>query len=255
MRRIAYLAAAGWFLLMVAATAGAYTVGNPVEATGSGKLAVSAEYEYQEHQLPDVSDIESTRYLVKAGIGLTSWLDLFAKGGAAHLEIPLEGDRFIGEDKFAWGAGARATLWRLPRWHLEIFSSGQILSFHTNGRIDQEITTSPEVWTRRLDTKYVWWEYGGALGLKVRRGVLSPYLGVDVSYVEGEKITRQYNLFSYGSVYAGQSSAEFSSEDVVFSGFGGLDILLPLRYRLSLELRGKSRDQISFTIGMSQRSP
>ncbi len=255
MRRKVCLTVAGAFLLITAVRAGAYTVGNPIEAAGVGKLAVSAEYEYQEHQLPDVDDIESRRYLVKAAIGLTSWLDLFAKGGAAHLEIPLEGERFVGEDKFAWGAGARATLWHLPRWQLELFSSGQILSFHTSGRIDQEVTTSPEVWTRRLDSKFIWWEYGGALGLKMRRGILRPYAGVDVSYVEGEKITRQTNMFSYGTVYAGSRGAEFSSENVVFNGFGGLDILLPLRYRLSLELRGKSRDQISFTLGLSQRSP
>jgi hypothetical protein len=172
----------------------------------------------------------------------------------AHLEIPLDGRHFVGEDKFAWGAGGRAALWRLPRWQLELFASGQILSFHTRGRVDQEVTTSPEVWTRRLETKYIWWEYGGALGLTVRRGVLSPYLGVDVSYVEGEKITRQYNLFSYGTVDAGRSSAEYSSEDAVFSGFGGLDIRLPLRYQLSLELRGTSRDRVSFTLGLSQRS-
>jgi hypothetical protein len=249
------MAAAAGCMLTFAAVSAAYTVGNPMEATGSGKLAVSVEYEYQEHGLPDIDDIESIRYLVKAGIGLTSWLDLFAKGGAAHLEIPVDGDRFIGEDKFAWGAGARATLWRLPRWNMELFSSGQILSFHSRGCIDQKVATSPEIWTRRLDTKYIWWEYGGAVGVKVRRSVISPYLGVDVCYLEGEKITRQYNLFSYGTVDAGRSSAEFSSEDVVLSGFAGLDILLPLRYRLSLELRGKNRDRISFTIGMSQRSP
>jgi len=254
MRRLSYLAAAAGFLLITAVSAGAYTVGNPIEAAGPGRLAVSAEYEYQKRDLPDVDLIESRRYLVKAGIGLTSWLDVFAKGGAAHLEIPLEGEPFVGEDKFAWGAGARATLWHLPKWQLELFSSGQILSFHTRGRVDQEITTSPEVWTRRLDTKYIWWEYGGALGLKVRRGVLSPYLGVDVSYIEGEKITHQHNLFSYGSVDAGRSSAEFSSEDAVFTGFGGLDIRLPLRYQLSLELRGTSRDRVSFTLGLSQRS-
>jgi len=255
MRRFFFLAAAAGFLLVTAVMAGAYTVGNPIEATGAGKLAVSAEYEFQKRDLPDVDGIESGRYLVKAGIGLTSWLDLFAKGGTAHLEIPLESDRFIGEDKFAWGAGARATLWRLPRWQLELFSIGQILGFHTRGRVDQEVTGSPEVWTRRLDTKYIWWEYGGALGLKVRRGVVSPYLGLDISYIEGEKITHQYNLFSYGSVDAGRSGTEFSSEDAVFSGFGGLDISLPLRYRMSLELRGTSRDRISFTLGLSQRSP
>ena len=254
MRRLFYLATAAGFLLMLTAQGGAYTVGNPIEAAGPGRLAVSAEYEYRQCDLPDVDGIESGRYLVKAGIGLTSWLDLFAKGGTAHMEIPLEGEPFVGEDKFAWGAGARATLWSLPKWRLELFSSGQILSFHTRGRVDQEITTSPEVWIRRLDTKYIWWEYGGALGVKVRRGVLSPYLGIDVSYIEGEKITHQYNLFSYGSVNAGRSSAEFSSEDAVISGFGGLDIHLPLRYRMSLELRGTSRDRVSFTLGLSQRS-
>ena len=253
MRRISLMAAG--LLLIAALPAGAYTVGNPIEAAGPGRLAVSAEYEFHKGDLPDLDLIESRRYLVKAGVGLTSWLDLFARGGAAHLEIPLEEERYVGEDKFAWGAGARAALWRLPRWQLELFASGQILSFRTRGRVEQEITTSPEIWTRRLDTKYIWWEYGGALGVKARRGVVSPYLGVDISYIEGEKITHQHNLFSYGSVDAGRSSAEFSSEDLVVNGFGGLDIRLPLRYQLSLELRGTSRDRVSFTLGISQRSP
>jgi hypothetical protein len=241
-------------LLLAVSVAGAYTVGNPVDATGSGKLAVSAEYEYQEHRLPDVEGTESTRYLVKAGYGLTPWLDVFVKGGAANLEIPLVNQRFVGEDKFAWGAGARATLWRPQRWPLEVFSSGQIFSFRTNGRVDQEVTGSPITWTRRLDSRYIWWEYGGALGVKIRQGAVSPYLGLNVSYVEGEKITHQYNIFSYGTVDGGQSNADFSSEEVVVNGFGGLDVILPLRYRLSLEVRGNSSDQISFTIGISQRS-
>ena len=83
---------------------------------------------------------------------------------------------------------------------------------------------------------------------------MSPYLGLDVRYVEGERHLRQYNVFSYGTVYAGQSRSDFSSESLVINGFAGVDLNLPVRYQMSVEVRGKGRDEVSFTNGLSQRS-
>lgn len=247
--------ALGLAMLLFSTSAQAYTIGNPVGATGSGKLVMSLEYEYQDRQLPGNLPTESMRYLAKASYGLTSWLDLFAKGGAADLEIPMHEVTFASDQKFAWGAGARATLLRLPIWRAEFFSCGQIFNYHSRGRVDQEVTDSPQTWTRSLNTKYIWWEYGGSLGIKARQGAVWPYVGVDISYVEGEKNTTQYNIFSYGTVYGGARSDNFSSDNLVYSGFGGLDISLPLRYKLSFEMRGVNRDEISFSVGVSQRSP
>ena len=53
---------------------------------------------------------------------------------------------------------------------------------------------------------------------------------------------------------AGFLQKPFSSEDLVFNGFAGIDVVLPIRYQLSAEVRGKGRDEISFTLGLSQRS-
>lgn len=240
--------------LLAGSLAQAYTVGNPVAAAGTGKLAVSAEYEFQDRELPGSLPTESKRYLIKASYGVTSWLDLFAKGGVAGLEIPLQGANFIGEDRFAWGAGAQAILLRVPSWRMELFSTGQVFSYRTRGQVSQVMTGYPVIWTRQLDTKYVWWEYGGALGVKYRQGFVWPYLGLDVSYVDGEKITKQHSIYSDYSQYDGQSSAQFSSDEVIFSGFLGCDVCIPSRYKLSLEVRGNGPDEVSFTIGLSQTS-
>lgn len=245
----------GLAVVLASATAQAYTIGNPAGAAGTGKLHVSAEYEFQNRELPGSLPTESHRYLVKGSYGVTSWLDIFARGGVAGLEIPFQDSRFVGEDSFAWGIGGRATVVRFPRWRSEIFSTGQVFTYRTRGRVDQQVVNSPETWTRQLNSKYIWWEYGGALGVKTRQGAVSPYFGVDLSYIEGEKITDQYNVFSYGSVYGGKSNTNFSSEDLLLNPFVGLDVNLPLRYKLSAEVRGTSRDEISFSIGLSQRSP
>lgn len=255
MFRSSLFLALGLGMLLMSTMAQAYTLGNPMCATGEGKLAMSAEYEYQKRKLADSMPTESIRYLVKASYGLTPWLDMFAKAGAAGLVIPLQEVRFDGEDKFAWGAGARATLLRLPIWSAEVFSTAQVFSYRTRGEVDQLVTDSPQTWTRRLNSKYIWWEYGGSLGLRARSEAVWPYLGIDLSYVEGEKTTTQYNVFSYGTVFGGSSSATFSGKDLILTGFGGIDLTLPYRYQLSFELRGSSWEEVSFTIGVSQRSP
>lgn len=246
--------ALGLGMLLTSTLAQAYTLGNPMGLTGKGKLVMSAEYEFQSRELPDALSTESARYLIKASYGLISRVDVFAKAGIASLQIPLQDSKFVGEDEFAGGAGIRATLIQLPVLRAEVFSCAQIFGYHNRGRVDQQVTDSPQTWTRRLDSKYIWWEYGGALGVGARQGTIWPYLGIDLSYVEGEKITTQYNIFSYGSVYGGRGRANFSSEDLILNGFGGIDLSLPHRYKLSFEIRGPSREDVSFTIGISQRS-
>lgn len=242
-------------MLLMSSMAQAYTVGNPMSATGEGKLTMSAEYEHHRRELLDDMSTESARYLVKASYGLTPWLDMFAKVGGAGLDVPLKDVRFEGDNKFAWGAGARATLLRLPVWNAELFSSAQMFSYHSRGVMDQLVTNAPQPWTRSLDSEYIWWEYGGAMGVRARRGFAWPYVGLDLSYVAGEKNTTQYNIFSYGSVFGGESSSTFRGEDIIYSGFGGIDLNLPYRYQLSFEVKGSSWEEVSFSVGISQRSP
>jgi hypothetical protein len=255
MRRFILCLALGLGMLCMGSMTQAYTVGNPMSATGVGKLAMSAEYEHHQRELADDMNTESARYLVKASYGLSSWLDIFAKAGGAGLVIPLENVKFDGDNKFAWGAGARAKLLQLPVWKAELFSSAQLFSYRSRGVVNQLVTDAPQSWTRSLSSEYIWWEYGGALGIRARQGFAWPYVGLDLSYVAGEKNTTQYNLFSYGTVFGGESNTSFSGKDIIFSGFGGIDLNLPYRYQLSFEVQGSSWEEVSFSIGISQRSP
>jgi hypothetical protein len=242
-------------VLLVSAAAQAYTLGNPMGSTGKGKLSVSAEYEFQDRELTGAFSTESARYLLKASYGLSQWLDVFAKGGVAGLDVPYGDAKFVGEERLAWGAGARAALLRLPVLRAEVFTCAQIFGYRTRGSVDQQMSDASETWTRRLSSEYIWWEYGGALGIGIQRGAIWPYVGVDLSYVEGEKITSQYDIYTDQTVYGGESSGNFSSDEVIFSGLAGIDFKLPHRYKLSFEVSGSNPEDLSIAIGISQRSP
>ncbi len=242
-------------LSLLSAKAQAYTLGNPMGATGKGKLLVSAEYELQDKKLPVSLSTESARYLLKASYGLSPWLDVFAKGGIAGLRIPMESVTFVGENQFAYGGGARATIVHLPGWRAEIFTSAQLFGYSTEGSVNEQITDASGTWTRRLDSEYVWWEYGGALGVGIRQGAMWPYLGIDICYVEGEETTRRYDVLSEEATYVGKRKVDFSSDGLMLSGFGGIDLALRGRHKLSLEFRGIGLKGFSFTVGISQRSP
>lgn len=242
-------------MLLVGTAAQAYTLGNPMGTIGKGKLSVSAEYEFQDRELPGELSTESGRYLLKTSYGLSPWLDVFAKGGVAGLDVPYGDVKFAGEEKLAWGAGARAALLRLPGLEAEVFTCAQIFGYRTRGSVDQEMTDGSETWTWRQSSKYIWWEYGGALGVGVRRGAIWPYLGVDISYVEGEKITSNYDIYASETISRGKSSGNFSSDNLIFSGLAGIDFSLPHRYKLSFEVSGSGPENLSIGVGISQRSP
>ena len=212
--------------------------GNPLGMVGAGRLAISAEWDQDNRdlELDADSEVTSNRYWLKGTYGLTDWLDVSGAAGFVDFDVSSLGTRSSSYESdhmtFCFQGGFKLR----PFCHEEKKLSA-FLTAHGSHLQAKEFVGSvrPE--------KLSWNEFQMAVSVAKKYGFAFPYVGVLYSLVDGELML------------AGGDGPDFQDPGAL--AFAGIDFSLPSRYALTFEVRGRlggDTDEISFSIGLSQRT-
>ncbi len=221
--------------LLLPATASAQGIGNPVFSHYDFVLQGTVEYASIDRDLdsgrqnPESSTVDTT--LFKGVIGVHPRLDLYVLLGQAHLKL-CSGDAqdICGENgeisasDFAYGGGARITVWQGK--HVEAAIGGQALWFSVNDRTENS--------ERTVD----WANYQIFAGASFPAVLpyVTPYIGVVYDITDAKlKGPNTINL----------------EVDSPTSGFAGVDI--PWGDYLSLSVEGQFGDNTGWAVGLNAR--
>ena len=229
------------FLLgvLIPSLVAASSPGDPLVAVGQGRLAISAEWEQQNRslELDADADVISNRYWLKGTYGLYEWLDIFGAAGMVDFDIATT------QNKRSYSYESH---------HLTFgFSGGlKVRALYDENRNMTGLLTLSGAHMRnshfvgsKYPSKMIWNELQLAASLGKTYGFATPYVGLAYSIVDGQMD------WEHGV-----------SEDFRDPGglaFAGFDFALPSLYRLSIEVAGRlggDSDEISFALGLSQRS-
>jgi hypothetical protein len=221
-------------------------VGNPAGVRGQGEWTLSALGAYVDHE-----EFESKRILLKSSLGVLPWIDLFALGGAAQLDLSLPHmDPFKGAYEFAYGLGVTISTRPMSDQPLEIWGGIQGLRFPSRGSyIDP---------SRNLEFEmvYDWKEYQGYLGVTYRIGIVRLYMGgIGWGVQREDKRTSVYALDKWGERLYTTNDPQIEStyqSGLWTGGFLGIEIILPMRYSINVEVVGFNEENYQIRVGVCQ---
>ena len=236
--------------LMLPAPLSAQAIGNPIIYEKSGQLTVSATGGFGRFDV-DNETFMSDRYLFKASYGPIEELHLFGRFGIARLHV---GDWFFAGTKpaLAYGGGVHLRFLNARKAHVMAFATGQVFRFISQEDSEASVTIGGEQWTRFRETEHDWLEYGGALGMIYDGKWVDFYGGCELLMLDLVRSRRETLEGKSGPVFSSERSGDHLRE-TSYRPFVGIDLALPSRLKLTLEVRGTDFTDGAVFIGLSQR--
>jgi hypothetical protein len=264
-------------LMLIGGAAQAGILGNPTGTIGKGNTSLGLEYDYRRGLTTDETAIgsypfselgfRSNRYLARAGLGVTNWLDLYFRLGAADLYFPAKepGDpTFTGSTRLAIGGGFSLRLLQTDREGLnaKILLIGQGLRYGSNGNMRVPIEGSSDAF-KAFHNEYTWNEIDAGLligfttppvdpGKKVH---FTPYVGIEKTFVDGNIDRTEYLIAAGQRSLLGMQNVDFADDGLTIRPIIGVEINMPELYGISFEVSVLDADRFSFGVGVNQVSP
>ncbi len=252
------------FMLCCTGTVSADMFGNPAVQIGKKNLSVGLEYTYALQTLDfdtRTIDITSQRANLKLTTGLTRWFDIFAKVGGASLMQDYENNYYAYQNlgyaisnydskmNIGFGGGGRLNLYTNVDSGLRFFVEGGGYYLRTEGTIVWQ-TNALTTFTKDRETR--WADVYAGAGLAKRMDFVDLHLGFGVSQVEWW-IT-DMDVKATGNTVNRFAQPERSSWELgnPLFGFVGIDFVLPLEYRFSVQAGVRTLDNAEFSIAISQ---
>jgi hypothetical protein len=252
-------------------------LGNPTGTMGRGRASLGIEYDYRRGLTDDdvavgsdaSGDVEflSKRYLARAGLGATDWLDLYFRIGAADLGFPEDnpGDpRFAGSTRFAMGGGFTLRLFEADNdegFNTRALLIGQGLRFSSHGNAKSPIPNTTDSFTA-FRNEYTWNEIDTGILFAVTtpsldsagRVRLTPYVGVEKTFIDGKIDRSEYLIAAGQKTLLGVESVDFADDGLTLRPVLGIEVNMPQNYSLAFEVTILDTDRFSFGVGISQVS-
>lgn len=248
----------------VSTTAGAEILGNPGTNVGEKNLFVGVEYSSITNTYDfDTTDLDTRheRAGVKITVGLSDRFDVFIRGGGASVTMDYSSnnyryhglgyavDDFDSDFKASFGAGARLRLFNFVDSGTRVYVEGGGYMVNANGEIRWN-QSDGSTFIKKRDMRWV--DMYAALGIARRLDYIDLTFGAGFSNIwwqfDDVDITRSGTTESR-IPRATRDSFEF--DNPVF-GFIGLDFLLPLEYRISIQAAVRNLDTAEFGVALSQ---
>jgi hypothetical protein len=225
-------------------------MGSPAQLAGEDNYAVTVEYESQNKRIDD--DLASSwRWLTRIAWGVSDRFDLYARIGAANLEVDAEsGGTFNGEAGGAYGLGGRYGMPLNEEHNIVFFADFQYLGYTSKGEMTVQVTDPFGSYTDRWKNKYWWGEYQFSALVVWQRTLWRPYGGLGLTWIDGKVDKNLYRLSGSTEEYMGSETSEFN-EGPIPEAVLGMDFPLKGTGKFSFELR-YSGDDISYFIGLNE---
>ena len=252
------------FAVTCSTAAVAEMLGNPGTNVGEKNLFVGLEYSSITSTYDfDTIGLDTTheRVVLKVTVGLSDRFDIFLRGGGASVEMDYEGnnykyrslgyasDNFKSDFKAGFGAGARLRLFNFVDSGTRVFVEGGGFMFTADDEI-QWSQSDGSTFIKQRDMRWV--DMYAALGISRRLDYVDLSFGAGFSEIwwqfDDVDITRSGTTESRIPLSTRDS---FELDNPVF-GFIGLDFVLPLEYRISIQAAVRNMDNAEFSVALSQ---
>jgi len=257
-------------MLILPISARGEMIGNPGTQVGEKNLFVGIEYTNSMRTFDiDTEDLDTTseKVSLKVTTGLSDWFDLYVRLGAANLTLDYKANDYVyktaaGSAKWGnasknyesdfsvgFGAGTRMRLLNFENSRTRVFFDGGGFFFKTDDDIQWNLADGSFI-TKNRDMK--WADIHAALGISKRMDYVDLTFGVGFSEIWWEisdENIEQVGTATTRTIIPDRDSFEINKP--VF-GFIGLDFVLPLEYRLSLQAGLSSLDDAEFSVALSQ---
>ncbi len=258
--------------------ASAGILGNPSGTIERGRASLGLEFDYRRGLIDDDVAVgtdpsgevlfRSQRYLTRARLGALNWMDVFLRLGAADLYFPEEspGDpRFAGGTRLAIGGGFTIQFFETnyeDQLNARLLLTGQALRFSSHGNIKVPIPNTTDAY-RVFRNEYTWNEIDAGLMLAFTtpsldsrgRVRLTPYIGVEKSFLDGKNERAEYLLAAGQKTLLGLEDVNFADDGLTVRPVLGVEINVPQGYAVSFEVTILDSDEFSFGVGVSQSLP
>jgi hypothetical protein len=231
----------------------AQPAGMPILTQSDRQVTLSITGGYFQKNINGIT-YNSPRYLLKGILGLVGFLDLFAEVGVAKVTLDISDGtqaRLDGKYQLAYGGGLNIRYFHLPRYRFSLFISGQIFRFVANpSSRNSRILGNTEV-LQVVELKYDWREVSLNTGFVKGWGVANFYIGLNAKIIQRLETKIDKIIVNGGGDSSSSQSGEYLS-GLESRPFIGLDLKLPSKLTVSLELLARNRSDFVFYIGLSQ---
>lgn len=194
---------------------------------------------------------KAARFFLKAGYSLTDRLDLFAQAGVTKLE--LQSGELLFQDKLRpiYGIGVNFRPLLVNTFRTALLINGQLLRFVSRPQAESASTISGSQVTEVDEFKYDWREAVLNLGLVKEWNRVNLYGGVNVRFIQREETRTESLILNENPGAETRTSTTFQSGAIVTPQVG-MELLLPSRIILSLEIAANHDSDYVFFVGLSQ---
>ncbi|MFQ5770471.1 MAG: hypothetical protein ACE5HX_08050 [bacterium] len=157
------------------------------------------------------------------------------------------------KDKYhlAFGAGIILRYFYNERMRFSLFFSGQIFRFTSNPSLEMRQNFAGIEVKQVLALKYDWREVNFNLGFFKGMGFVNLFSGMHAELIQRFETKINKNIIAGGTDSENIQSGEYKS-GLQMNPFLGIDLKLPARCALSLEIIGRNKSDFVFNIGISQ---
>jgi len=200
-----------------------------------------------------IADMEnkSARYFLKAGYSLTSRVDVFVQAGVTKLELQSGELRFQDSLRPIYGIGVNFRPLILNTLRTALFINGQVLRFVSRPQAESIRTISGSQVTEVDEFKYDWREAVLNLGLVKEWSSVNLFGGINVRFIQREETRTEALILNQNPGTETRTSTTFQSGAIITPQLG-VELLLPSRIILSLEVAANDDSDYVLFVGLSQ---
>ena len=231
----------------------AQPAGGPIFASSKNEFTISVDGGHFTKRIFRVKH-DSRRFFLKGTYGISDRFEFFGRVGLMNLELTLaDSARTTLDDGFrlAYGGGLTLRVLEFERLRLSFFFSGQFFRVVSRPEAETSLSFAGAPALQVLQMKYDWREGGLTFGVSKQIGSINFYTGATA------RIIQRYETKIEKIVFGGRSANEIREKGKYTSGLlmsplFGLDLNLPSRLKISLELSANNESDFAVYFGLSQ---
>ena len=226
----------------------AQPAGMPIYTEGNREFTISLDGGFFTKKIFGIKN-EARRFFLKGSYGLGN-LDFYGLLGVTNLSLTLaDSARTVLEDGFkaAYGGGFSLRIPAFERLQVSLFINGQMIRFVSKPASESTLGFGTQV----LQLNYDWRETNLTFGLTKKIGAANFYGGINTKIIQRFETKTDRLVFSGQNTAANQVKGKFNS-GLLTSPLFGLDLNLPSRLKISLEISANNESDFAVYFGLSQ---
>ncbi|MFQ5677527.1 MAG: hypothetical protein ACE5G1_16680 [bacterium] len=230
----------------------AQPVGGPIFSNGEKELTIGVDGGHFSKKIFGTEN-DSRRFFLKGSYGIGR-LDFFGLVGIVNMELTLaDSAQTVLDDgyRIAYGGGATLQLLQFEKLQASLFLTGQFFRFISKPAAEILLSFGGAPASQVLELNYDWREADLSGGISKRIKSIIFYLGASAKIIQRFETKTEKLVFSGQSGVESMEKGEFNS-GVLLSPLAGLDIHLPSRLKISMEITARNEQDFAFYLGISQ---